>query len=219
MEHFQRAWKDIQPQLVPFFLYGLAGIFISACAFYIPILSVFRELKAALAQHRVPDLKNAFNLEKIKGDLPMWGTLIGTQFALSIVLGMLTLPIIVISVVFGEQYELLVILLTCAVFGFIGLISMFAVILMFWAPWIYLSEKTTPLNALKASVLYGKSTFLQVLIHLLIIYFSMMVGSLFCYLPAFLALTVGAVASIYLYEAHRPRIQQLLSEHQLLTVE
>ena len=89
MTIFQSAWQRIQDQLVPFFIYGLLGFFLSACAFYILMLSVLRELKDALSQDRVPDLKNAFDMDRIKNDLPMWGALMGSMFAVTVILLML----------------------------------------------------------------------------------------------------------------------------------
>ena len=218
MDHFQSAWQRIQDQLVPFFIYGLLGFFLSACAFYIPMLSVLRELKDALAQDRVPDLKNAFDMDRIKNDLPMWGALMGSMFAVTVIFLMLTLPVIGISVVFGGEFEWLVILLMFAIFGLQFLVSFSTAILLFWSPWIYLSEGLSPIDTIKASFFYGKSTFVQVIVHMLIVYFSMMVGMIFCYVPAFLALTVGAIASFNLYEAHRSGIQKIIAEHGLLRI-
>ena len=217
MDHFQRAWKLIQPQLVPFCIYGFVGIFLSGCTFYIPMLNVIRELKTALDEGRVPDVKKAFNFDKIKDDFPMWGTLFGVQLAITLILMMIMTPFMIVSVLLGGGYEILMVLISMGAFFVIVLMSLLGTTLMFWAPWIYLNEQITPVNAIKASFFYGKTTVIPVFIHLLIIQFSTMIGAFFCYLPAFLALTIGLVASVYLYESHRTGVQKVLAEHQLLT--
>ena len=215
MNHFQQAWDRVHDQLVPFFIYGFVGIFLSACVFYIPLLSVLRELKDAVIQDRVPEIKNAFDMDTIKADLPMWAALIGSQLAITLVIFMLSLPLIGVSIVMSGEAEWLVMLLFFAVSGIAALAFIACGILLFWSPWIYLVEQLSPIDSIKASFFYGKSTILQVIIHLLIIYFSTLLSAIFCYIPSFLALTLGAIATFYLYEAHRPAIQKVITERSL----
>ena len=132
------------------------------------MLSVLRELKDALSQDRVPDIKNAFDMDRIKNDLPMWGALMGSMFAVTVIFLMLTLPVIGISVVFGGEFEWLVILLMALIFGLQFLASFSTAVLLFWF-WIYLSEGLSPIDTIKPQF-FMKSTIVQVIVHMLIVY-------------------------------------------------
>ena len=216
MIFYQRAWKLIQGHLVPYFLYAVVCFFVSGITFHLPRLNILRELRAATKESRAPDIKNALDIDKIKNDIPMWGFMLGTQVGLSLVIGMCLVPLALITFVLGNILEVFLIVGVLGI-SIIAVLSSFSlVILLFWVPWIYLEEKLEPLNVIKASILYGKSQMIPVFVHLLILQILTMLCAVACYLPVFLGLVVGMVATVYLYDDHRVRIQKLIQEKNLI---
>jgi hypothetical protein len=188
---------------------------VSGFTFHIPMLNVFRELRNAVNQDRTPDIKRALDIEVIKNDIAMWGAMLGTQFALGLVIGMCVVPFVVLALFLGGISEVLLALTIIAIYVVALAVVFVGIILFFWVPWIYIEENLEPLDNIKASFYFGKSQMLPVFVHVLILQVSVFLGSLFCYLPGFVALAVGFVATVFLVADHREGIQKVIQEHNL----
>lgn len=215
MKNYQRAWQLIQPQIVPYFVYFLVCVLVSGFTFQIPLLNVFRELRNAVNEGRVPDVKKALDIEVIKNDIVMWAVLLGTSFAIYLVVGMCVVPFVFLAVILGGISEILLALMFLVIFGVALVVAFVAILLFFWVPWIYIEENLDPFDNIKASFYYGKAHILPTFIHVIVFQVSVVLSSLFCYLPGFLALAVGFVATVYLVADHREGIQKVIQDHNL----